>query len=155
MKFEDAVELILKFEGGLSIDPKDPGGMTNFGISKRAYPNIAIERLTRDQAKEIYRKDYWDKNKIDQLPDKIRLAIFDSCVNQGSDFAIKALQGICAVEKDGVIGIKTIEMANKLDPTKTLELFCEKRLDRYGANPNFYRYGLGWTRRLLEVAFRS
>ncbi len=154
MRFEEAIEIVLKSEGGFVNDPKDPGGTTNFGISQRAYPQLNIAQLSKEKAIEIYRKDYWEKNKIDSMPDKIRLAVFDCCVNQGADFAIKTLQGICGVEKDGLIGPKTLEQLNRLDSSKVLQMFCDERLKRYGANINFYRYGLGWTRRLLEVAFR-
>ncbi len=154
MKFEDAVEIVLKSEGGLVSDLRDPGGTTNFGISQRAYPELNIAQLSKEKAIEIYKKDYWDKNKIDLMPEKIRLAVFDCCVNQGSDFAIKTLQSICGVEKDGIIGPKTLEQLNRLDSKTILLMFCDERLKRYGSNINFYRYGLGWTRRLLEVAFR-
>lgn len=57
--FDQAVELVLLQEGGLHDDPRDAGGLTNFGISQRAFPQIDISTLTRDQAIAIYRKEYW------------------------------------------------------------------------------------------------
>jgi hypothetical protein len=82
--FEFLVAIILKHEGGYVNDPSDPGGETNFGISKRAYPNIDIKNLTREQAKEIYKRDYYDRLGVGELSD-LRLAYhyFDMGVNAG------------------------------------------------------------------------
>ncbi len=60
--FEKAMTFIFKWEGGYVNDGNDPGGETNFGISKRAYPNLDIKNLTKDEAKQIYYRDYWEKS---------------------------------------------------------------------------------------------
>ena len=57
--FPDAVERVLAREGGYSDNPADRGGRTNFGISSGAYPDLDVSKLTREQAKEIYKRDYW------------------------------------------------------------------------------------------------
>lgn len=59
--FEKAVAFVLRHEGGYTNDNRDPGGETKFGISKRAYPSLDIKNLTEEQAKVIYRRDYWDR----------------------------------------------------------------------------------------------
>ena len=59
--FDEIIEVVLHHEGGYVNDPKDPGGETNYGISKRAYPDVDIKNLTEDGAKDIYRRDYWEK----------------------------------------------------------------------------------------------
>jgi hypothetical protein len=59
--FERAVAFVLRHEGGYVNDPRDPGGETKYGISKRAYPRLDIKGLTEADAKEIYRRDYWEK----------------------------------------------------------------------------------------------
>ena len=64
--FDEIIELTLKHEGGYVHDPKDLGGETNFGIAKRFYLDVDIKNLTKE-GKEIYKKDYWDRNKVDQL----------------------------------------------------------------------------------------
>ena len=64
MEFKDAVKIILKHEGGYVNDPVDPGGETNMGISKRAYPYLNIKELTKKDAEDIYFKDYWLKAKV-------------------------------------------------------------------------------------------
>jgi lysozyme family protein len=70
--FDEIIELTLEHEGGYVHDPKDLGGETNFGIAKRFYPDVDIKNLTKEGAKDIYRKDYWDKNKVDDLPDNLK-----------------------------------------------------------------------------------
>ena len=79
-KFDEIIEGVLKHEGGYVNDPTDLGGETNFGITKRFYPDVDIKNLTEEGAKEIYKKDYWDKNKVDDLPDDLKHIYFDMCV---------------------------------------------------------------------------
>ena len=60
--FDEIIQITLEHEGGYVHDPTDLGGETNFGIAKRFYPDVDIKNLTEDGAKEIYKRDYWDKN---------------------------------------------------------------------------------------------
>ena len=78
--FERAFDLLMESEGGYSDDPADPGGETNFGISKRAYPKEDIRFLTLERAKEIYKRDYWDAIRADDLPYPINILIFDAAL---------------------------------------------------------------------------
>ncbi len=57
-KFAVALEKVLAHENGYVNDPDDPGGETKFGISKRSYANLNIKDLTREQAAEIYYRDF-------------------------------------------------------------------------------------------------
>lgn len=152
MEFKQAVNIILKYEGGYVNDPKDPGGETKYGISKRAYPNVDIAGLTKGHAKDIYQRDYWNACKCDGLPESLRLLVFDSAVNHGVGWASKTLQGLVMVKKDGEIGPKTLAAINEFNEEKLLERFLINRLDYYFSNRNFYRYGQGWLRRLLHVS---
>lgn len=77
------MEFIFKWEGGYVNDPKDPGGETNFGISKRAHPNVDIKNLTKEQAKEIYKVDYWDRITKDSDTILIKAMLMNAAVNQG------------------------------------------------------------------------
>jgi lysozyme family protein len=90
--FDEIIEVTLEHEGGYVHDPKDLGGETNFGIAKRFYPDVDIKSLTKEDAKDIYKRDYWDKNKIDDLPDNLKYIFFDMCVNQGRGTAVRVLQ---------------------------------------------------------------
>ena len=85
--FNTAVALVLKHEGGLVDNPQDPGGLTNFGISKRAYPSLDIANLTVEDAKAIYQRDYWTPA-MEQEPDqRIGHALLDTAVSQGPSVA--------------------------------------------------------------------
>jgi hypothetical protein len=81
--FDKALSFVLSWEGGYSNDPNDAGGETNFGISKRAYPNEDIKNMTMDRAMEIYRNDYWNACNCDDLPYPLDMVIFDTAVNMG------------------------------------------------------------------------
>src|SRR5690606_26803467 len=83
-RFRRAVEVVLAHEGSYVNDPADPGGETKFGISKRQYPDLDIASLTREQAVEIYRRDWWDKYGYGRLASPaIATKVFDLSVNVG------------------------------------------------------------------------
>ncbi|QDP68083.1 MAG: putative glycosyl hydrolase [Prokaryotic dsDNA virus sp.] len=151
MNFEEAVDVVLKHEGGYNFDYRDPGGETNYGISKRAYPELDIKSLTKGHAKYLYERDYWVKLKCSGLPSSVRLIVFDCGVNQGVNFATRSLQECLKVKVDGIIGPITLEAAEKFKGN-LLEDFALKRLERYFSNRNFDIYGKGWLRRLLSTS---
>lgn len=152
MKFEDAVEIILKHEGGYVRNPNDPGGETNFGIAKRSYPNLNIRELTKEQAIEIYRQDYWDKCKIELLPAPLRLIVFDCAINQGPQVSIALLQAALGVNADGDLGPLTLQAIAKANLEKLVQGYARFRLNRYFDNRNFAVFGEGWVRRLQEIS---
>ena len=84
MNFDKAYEFTKKWEGGYVNNPNDPGGETKFGISKRAYPKLNIKDLTEDDARGIYKRDYWDFFNLDAIADwRFCTAVFDTAVNCG------------------------------------------------------------------------
>lgn len=89
--FESVIGDLIRREGGYNNRKSDRGGETKWGISKRAYPNLDIKNLTLDQAKAIYKRDYWDKIKADALPEHLREVAFDAAVNQGVPTAKRML----------------------------------------------------------------
>lgn len=89
--FDAVMEQVFGDEGGYVNDPVDRGGETNFGISKRANPDVDVRNLTREKAAEIYRTRYWDKINADSLPEDIRATAMDAAVNQGVGWTKKAL----------------------------------------------------------------
>lgn len=155
MDFKQAVNIVIKMEGGYVNDPKDPGGETKYGISKRSYPEVDITNLTKGHAKDIYKRDYWNKCMCDGLAKPLRLLVFDCAVNQGAVFAIKTLQGLCHVSTDGIMGPKTLEALEEMNEDRLIELFILKRFDRYHSNRNYRIYGKGWINRLLTVSVYS
>jgi len=83
---------VLAREGGYVNDAADPGGETNMGISKRAYPAVDILNLTREQAGDIYHRDYWLACACDTLDQGAALALFDTAVNVGVTRALAMWQ---------------------------------------------------------------
>lgn len=152
--FDRAFSVVVGQEGGLVKDPNDPGGETNFGISKRAYPKVDIENLTLDQAKDIYRRDYWAPIKGDFLPSPLGLFVFDAAVNQGVDAAIKMLQRALGCAQDGIIGAETVKRAQAATPWHMAK-FMALRAMRYQGTRNFDRYGEGWLTRTYLVAMEA
>jgi len=151
--FDKAFNFIIKAEGGFVNDPDDPGGMTKYGISKRQYPTTDIRNLTLQQAKEIYRSDYWDACKCEDLPLPLRLAVFDSAVNQGKSAAIKLLQKVVGTIADGIIGPQTINATNRTN--SIVPRYLAERALRYSKTKNFNKYGRGWMKRLFDVALEK
>lgn len=90
--FEKAIAFVLDIEGGYVNDPKDPGGETKYGISKRAYPALNIAELTESKAKEIYKADYWDKLHCDDVSSPLDMCAFDTAVNMGPSVASDMLK---------------------------------------------------------------
>lgn len=149
--FDTAVAFTLKEEGGATItnDPHDPGGLTKYGISKRAHPDLDIVSLTEDDAKQIYQEHYWDVFPMDDLPDRVAFILFDTAVNLGCDRAAKLLQRACGLTEDGIIGKATVNAAqNATIP----ERFMAERIKFYMALNTFGLYGTGWTRRVIRLA---
>ena len=128
-----AVEKTLKHEGGYVWDKEDPGGETNFGISKRSYPDLDIKNLTIGDAREIYKNDYWNKLECDQIINqKIAEQLFDFGVNAGIKRAAKTLQSILCVKQDGNIGEKTLTALKEYSSLKYfIERFKTRRIKYY------------------------
>jgi len=81
--FDKAIIFTLGWEGGYVNDPDDPGGETNFGISKRAHPNLDIPNLLREEAIGIYHAEYWMSAGCPLWNWPENLVLFDTAVNLG------------------------------------------------------------------------
>ena len=114
--FDQAVNVILKHEGGLVNNPNDPGGITNFGISKRSYPEVDIYNLTKEQAKEIYERDYWKPLRLYMIDNaNVCLELFDFSVNAGLSRAVKMAQKLAGTKEDGMLGGITANAINEFE----------------------------------------
>lgn len=156
--FNYFVEFILKWEGGLVDDPSDAGGLTKYGISSRSYPDLDIRKLTKEKAKEIYKRDYWDKIKGHSIIEPVNFLVFDFAVNAGIKQAIICLQKAVVklggtIKVDGIIGPKTISSANLNNAELLSSYFIVERIRFYnsivrkGNNIKFLR---GWINRTIE-----
>ena len=157
MGFEKAIKEVLKHEGGYVHDPHDRGGETNFGISKRSHPEVDIKNLTMDGAKEIYKKDYWIKPKVESLPERIRYIYFDMCVNMGMRRAVKTLQNAAnnknsnKIDVDGMFGPATIKAMSNIEADRVRSYRILYYGDLINKKPNLEKYWYGWYRRASEV----
>ena len=114
--FNQVIEVILKHEGGYAHNPNDPGGETNYGISKRSYPELNIRELTRDHAKEIYKQDYWQPLRLFMIDNaNVCLEIFDFAVNAGVSRSVKTAQKLAGTEDDGILGGITAKAINEYE----------------------------------------
>jgi lysozyme family protein len=154
MTFEKAVERVLAHEGGWVHHENDPGGETKYGISKRAYPNEDIKNLTLARAKQIYKRDYWDKCRCDDLPFEVRFDVFDAAVNSGVSQASKWLQRAVGAKPDGVIGNLTIKAAQQIDGMTIAMRMNGERLKFMTDLPTWQHFGKGWARRIAENLLR-
>ena len=153
--FSDALALVLKWEGGYINDPNDPGGETNLGICKRDHPNLDIKNLTVAQVTPIYKTNYWDACKCDLFPSVLATCVFDSAVNQGTGTAVRLLQTSLRLTADGVIGNKTISVAQNTSVKISIRNFTVTRILKYVNTKNFGLYGSNWIKRTLDVMMNS
>lgn len=153
--FNHVIHYILDEEGGYVNDPRDPGGETNWGISKRAYPSLDIKNLKPEKAIEIYRRDYWDPVRGDDLPKGVDLLVLDCAVNQGVGVAARILQTACGAVADGKVGPKTLERIRSVAHDTLLSRIASLRALRYTETNNFDRFGKGWMNRLMTQLVRA
>ena len=155
-KFDDIIDVVLEHEGGYVNDPNDLGGETKYGITKRFYPDVDIKNLTIEQATEIYKKDYWDKNKVESLPQNLWHIYFDMCVNMGKRTAVKVLQRAAVnkgrdIEVDGGLGPMTIGALKGVELDRVRAFRVKYYVDLITARPEQEKFFLGWFRRATEV----
>lgn len=153
MTFDIAFDRLIAHEGGYVNHPADPGGETNWGITKR----VAMEQgytgpmrqLTRDQAREIYRTAYWQRARADQYDSAIGFQLFDAAVNHGIGQAIRFLQRAVDVADDGVVGPVTLRAVHSMTVTDVLARFNAERLEFYTKLSTSPTFGKGWARRIV------
>lgn len=122
--WDRVADSIIAHEGGYVNHPTDPGGETNWGISKRSYPDLDIKALTREDALRIYERDFWAHIPAD-LPDGVRWFAFDCAVNHGRSQALRWLAS-----------------------EKTVAQLAATRLAFYTKLPTWDTFGKGWARRV-------
>ena len=153
--FDKCLEMLLHHEGGYVWHEEDPGGETNLGVTKKVYQDWGGTKemidLTVEDVAPIYKKNYWDRCKCDQLGSGLDWAVFDWAVNSGTRRVSKALQKACGAERDGVIGNKTLALANGQDVKYMIEEIGVIRQSFYESLRTFNTFGRGWTRRNKET----
>jgi lysozyme family protein len=159
-RFDHWLPHILKHEGGYVNHPKDPGGATNKGIIQRTYdswrdrqslPRQSVRSISDSEVSAIYRRDYWDAIRGNELPAGVDYCVFDFAVNSGINRASKFLQEVARVPADGKIGPATLAAVNALDPAHVINSLCDARMAFLRGLGTFPTFGKGWTRRVSEV----
>ncbi len=153
MRFDRAVAYVIKKEGGSQLvdNPHDKGGLTRYGISQQAYPDVDILNLRLDQAREIYRRDYWNPIHGEDLPWPLALLTFDAAVMSGVKRAVRWLQLIVETTPDGVVGPKTINAAFDCDQSDAARSYTDLRISFLRTLDNFDVFGEGWIARCYDT----
>ena len=161
--FTNVLDVVLREEGGFACDPKDPGGMTNLGVTAAQWrkwtqapaTEAVMRSLRRVDVQPFYKATFWDAMACDKLPIALALVLFDFGVNEGPATAVKLLQGVAGASKDGQIGPATLRALQAYITTiglpKLITRLCDAQADHYRALPTFPRFGKGWLGRVADV----
>ena len=158
--FEACLRETLLYEGGWSDHPADPGKATMKGVTigtfaryrKRDVTKAELRAISDSDLRTIYRREYWDKVKGDDLPVGLDLVAFDGAVNSGPGRGAKWVQAALGVAQDGKIGALTIIAARgDIDVTLTINLACDARMAFLHGLPRWDTFGTGWKRRVDAV----
>ena len=157
--FEKSLEMLLHHEGGYVWHPEDPGGETNHGVTRAVYEQWVnrqvmdgeMKALTHADVAPIYKKNYWDKLKGDDLPSGLDFAAFDWGVNSGTGRPAKVIQRYVTATQDGAIGRQTLGLIAENNPADIIQYLYEQRQKFYERLKTFETFGRGWTRRNQET----
>ena len=157
--FDRSLAAVLKHEGGFVDHPLDPGGATNLGIThrtlaawrKRPVTKQDVMNLTKSEAGAIYETQYWDAVRGDDLPAGLDYAMFDYAVNSGAGRAIRELQAVLGVERDGQIGLRTLAAIQAMPPADLIVALMDRRLTFLKRLRTWNTFGRGWGRRVEDV----
>lgn len=166
--FERAQEIVREFEGGYSDDPKDPGGATNFGITRKTLAawrgkpvsKADVANMSYQEAKDIYFSQYWSKSSCGAMPGPLALAVYNVCVHAGPGTAATYLQKAlnqngAAVAVDGGIGGETLGAI----PTTPLPDVISDVIDLYAAklraHPDYEHFKNGFNRRVNKLRLET
>ena len=151
--------LIDRLEGGDKL-VTDTGGLTKYGISKKAFPEVDIAALTRTDAIMLYRIHYWATVDAGKLPGPLALAVFDAAVNVGAVGAVRILQRVVGVPDDGVLGPQTLAAVQRyrspVAASDLVALYIAARVRWYydlaATKPHHVPSLRGWINRCAKVA---
>jgi lysozyme family protein len=155
MNFDVAFAKLLGHEGEFSDHPDDPGGKTRYGITEAVARRVGyrgdMRELPLDLAKRIYKAEYWDSVRADEMPPAVRYVLFDAAVNSGVGQAARWLQNAAGVTPDGVIGPRTMAAVNALDANGLKSRMLASRLRMMTNLSNWPSFSRGWARRIADL----
>lgn len=156
---ERSIMLVFGHEGGYVNNPRDPGGPTKFGITqatlmawrKKAVTAADVKALTLNEASLLLHKQYWESIAGDHLPAGLDHAVFDFAVNSGPAQAVRSLQRVIGVKKDGIVGVKTLATIAGCNISSLIDEYCDARLVFLHGLKAFAIFGKGWASRVGRV----
>jgi len=148
MNFDTAFDRLIGHEGKYVNDPRDPGGETQWGISKRSYPAVDIKHLTLQGAKAIYYRDFWLP--LADAHSAVKFQVFDFAVNVGLSTGLRKLQAAIGVADDGHWGPVSGQALASMELNDVLLRFNAQRLRFYASLSNWPVFGKGWAIRLAR-----
>ena len=167
-RFDACLALILRFEGGYSNDPADPGGATNLGITQKelsaycyahGFPAMDVRDLSAYRASQIYQAGYWAPCHCDYLPPGLDVVMFDSAVNCGVGRAIGWMQGVMGIpvtEMFDAAASQAYHVYVELHGSQSLAAGVLARRVAYyheiGDNGPLHKFEAGWENRVSELA---
>jgi len=160
--FDKSLKLVLEHEGGWNHDKHDKGGATNKGVTQAVYDGYrairgrgkqSVKFLSDEEIRAIYKLQYWDKVHGDYLPAGLDYAMFDFAVNSGVSRASKYLQAVLGVPQDGIIGARTLGAIDS--GVRVINALCDRRMGFLRNIDTFWRFGKGWTRRVVDVRSKA
>lgn len=140
--------IIADIEGGAEL-VTDQGGLTKYGISQRAFPEVDIASLTYDGAFALFKTHYWDVVKADSLPADLAPYVVDAAFNMGPGTAIQLLQKALSVAVDGILGPQTFRAISRANVRQLIASFNAARVQRYQGLRDYDKVGRGWLRRVF------
>ncbi|MFW1840032.1 glycoside hydrolase family 108 protein [Acinetobacter gyllenbergii] len=150
--FQDALKRVLQHEGGYVNHPSDPGGETNYGITKATAQNYgykgSMKNIPMDMVERIYKNQFWDALSCDSFPYSFAFQYFDAGVNHGLVNARKILQRALGVKDDGIVGAITLNEIRKQPQFALINLFNAERVLFYTRIKTFNTFGKGWMSRV-------
>jgi len=150
--FDVIFERLMKHEGGYVNHPKDPGGETMWGVTKRVAQahgyHDDMRKLPKALAKKITEKSYYKAIKGDQLDRLIAWQLTDAAYNHGNRQAVKFLQRAVGASADGLIGDRTLKAVAAMDKNDVVLLFNAERIEFYTSIRGWLSFGKGWARRI-------
>lgn len=150
MTFDEMFDRLLGHEGGYSNDPKDAGGQTRWGISKRSYPHIDIKNLTQTGAKQIYLRDFWEPLQGDKLYDRVAWQLLDFAVNSGLGTAIRVYQRALGVADDGEFGPHSLAASRSMSESDQIMRVVAERMRFMVKCKGWKDFGGGWMNRMAK-----
>ncbi len=155
LTFNEILEHTLEFEGGYVNHPEDPGGETNYGITRAvAFENGyrgSMRNIPMSLVRNIYKTRYWDAVRGDSLPPLVALSLFDFAVNSGVSRAIRMIQRLLKLTPDGIIGPKTMFAINTANERELAIALLDKRLAFLRRLRTWPTFGRGWQRRIDKI----